>query len=134
MPRSERSNQTYTITNNSQKRCYNCNATGHFSRNCPVRGRAVPVESHGRNKDSRNTVNKKVATIVPEKSVVEKQDKVAELHQALKQAEMEESLKEAATTTIHVVSPGEKNENNTITFGPTLTTEVSVEGRTVGHQ
>ena len=30
MPRGERSNRTYTITNNSQKRCYNCNATGHF--------------------------------------------------------------------------------------------------------
>ena len=44
---------------------------------------------------------------------------------------MEEPLKEAETTMIHVVSPGEKNENNTITLGPTLTTEISVEGRTV---
>jgi len=26
----------------TQKRCYNCNATGHLSRNCPLRGRAAP--------------------------------------------------------------------------------------------
>ena len=53
------------------KRCYNYNTTGHFSRNCPVRGRAVPAESHGRsnhNKSSRDTGSKKIATIVSENS------------------------------------------------------------------
>lgn len=37
----------------SEKRCYNCNGLGHISRNCPVRGRAAPVESRQR-KDQPN--------------------------------------------------------------------------------
>ena len=49
LPRSDRTGQTYQLPNNNQKRCYNCDATGHFSKNCPVQGRGIPVESQGRN-------------------------------------------------------------------------------------
>ena len=69
LPRNERTIQGFNTIN--QKRCYNCNATGHFSRNCPVHGCAVPAESHGRsnhNKSSRDTGSKKVATIISENS------------------------------------------------------------------
>ena len=135
LPRGDRTGQAYQYANNNQKRCYNCNATGHFSRNCPVRGRAAPVESRGRNNSNqgpRNSEAKKVATIVPEnsKTQTERQEKIAELREALKQAEIEESLKDASTM-INVLSPAKGNENDNITLGPTLTSEVTIEGKTV---
>ena len=97
---------------------------GHLSRNCPVPGRAVSVESHG--EGSKGNETKKMATIVPERMLKEKQDKVAELHQALKQAEIEETLDEAGTT-MYVLSPDEGNEKVAVTLGPTLTSEVLVD-------
>ena len=72
-----------------------------------------------------------MATIVPEKSKIqtEGKKKIAELHEALKQAEIEESLKEASTM-INVLSPDKGKKNDNITLGPTLTTEVTVDGKT----
>ena len=135
LPRGDKTGQAYQYANNNQKRCYNCNATGHFSRNCPVRGRAAPVESRGRNNSNqgpRNSEAKKVATIVPEnsKTQTEGQEKIVELREALKQAEIEESLKDASTM-INVLSPAKGNKNDNITLGPTLTSEVAIEGKTV---
>ena len=126
LPRNERKVQGFNAIN--QKRCYNCNATGHFSRNCPVRGRAVPAESHGRsnhNKSSRDTGSKKVATIVSENSKAQNEGK--ERITALRKAEIDESLKESSTM-INVLSSIEGNKNE---VGPTLTAEVEVEGKTV---
>lgn len=94
--------------------------------------RAVPAESQGRNnndKSSRNSEPKKVATIVSENQKTQNkgQERIAELRQALKQAEIDESLKEASTM-IHVLSPTGGNDND---VGPTLTSEVVVEGKAV---
>ena len=107
LPRNERTVQSNNSIN--QKRYYNCNATGHLSRNCPVCGCAILAESHGRsnhNRSSRDTECKKVATIVSEilKAQNEGKERIAELCEALKQAEIEESLKESSTM-IHVLSP-----------------------------
>ena len=63
LPRNERNVQGYNIIN--QKRCYNCNATGYLSRNCPIR----TCRSHRRsnhNRSSRDAESKKVATIISE--------------------------------------------------------------------
>ena len=68
---------------------------------------------------------------MPEKITEEGKNKIAELRQALKKAEIEESLKEATSTMINVLNPDKGSRNNTITLGFTLTTEVSVEGRTI---
>ena len=135
LPRGDRTGQTYQYASNNQKRCYNYNATGHFSRNCPVRGCAAPVESRGRNNSNQGTRKseaRKVATIVPEnsKTQTEGQEKIAELREALKQAKIEESLKDASTM-INVLTPAKGNKNDNITLGLTLTSEVAVEGKTV---
>ena len=105
-----------------------CNRT--FSRNCPVRGRAVPAESHGRsnhNKSSRDTGSKKVATIVSKNSKAQNEGKerITELCEALRKAEIDESLKESSTM-INVLISIEGNKNK---VGPTLTAEVEVEGK-----
>ena len=89
LPRNDRTVQGFNTIN--QKRCCNCNTTGHFSRNCPVRRHAVPTESHGRsnhNKSSRDTGSKKVATIVSENSKAQNEGKerISELCEALKQS------------------------------------------------
>ena len=129
-PVNERTVQGFNTIN--QKRCYNCNATRHFSRNCPVRGCAVPAESHGRsnhNKSPRDTGSKKVATIVSENSKAQNEGKerITELCEALRKAEIDESLKQSSTM-INVLSSIEGNKNE---VGPTLTAEVEVEGKTV---
>ena len=36
----------------NQKRCFNCNATGHFAKNL---GRGAPVESQGKNNSSKSS-------------------------------------------------------------------------------
>ena len=54
----------------------------------------------------------------------------AELHEALKQARIEQSLKDASTM-INVLSPAKGNKNGDITLGLTLTSEVAVEEKSI---
>ena len=42
-------------------RCYHCHGTAHFQKNCPMRGRAAPEESRGRNSGA---APKRVAALV----------------------------------------------------------------------
>ena len=56
---------------------------------------------------------------------------ISKLCQSLKKAEIGEYLKEVTSTMINVLNPDKGSRNNTITLGSTLTTKVSVEGRTI---
>ena len=38
-----------TRQQDQRERCYICNKPGHFTRNCPIKGRGAPVESKGKN-------------------------------------------------------------------------------------
>ena len=114
--------------------CYNCRGSGHFSKNCPKRGRAVPHEARGHYTGGGKAQN--VATIVVSESsvtpgthveaeILRKKEKASQLRQELQEAELEESLAEAMTT-MRVLTAGEEQRDTEL--GPTLTTTVLVEG------
>ena len=80
-----------------------------------MKGQVAPIESRGKhpgfpgqrnnNQGPKNSEVKKVVTIVPEnsKTQTEGQEKIAKLNEALKQADIEESLK-GVSTMINVLS------------------------------
>ena len=80
-------------------RCFTCRGTGHFAKNCPLRGQVAPEESCGRSV-VRNTQQKSATmkNIVVNSEQEEKADqpkdkceRVMELHRVLQEAELEES-------------------------------------------
>ena len=104
----------------SGPKCYSCRGHGHIAKNCPVKGRAAPTESPGNRR----------ATTTSSLHVTAGQDhgssaRVEELRCALREAELEEAIS-TVSTIIHSVEPDEKKE--TLTLGPTLTTDPTIEG------
>ena len=113
-------------------RCYQCHSSGHFAKNCPMRGRGAPAESRGRNAGAgRRDAQKKVATIVVSDEVEKetelrcRRQRVAELRRALQEAEVDEYLSEVVAT-MRVLKTGEREDESTL--GPTLAKEVLFEG------
>ena len=97
-----------------EKRCYHCNGTGHFVKNCPMRRRALPSESRGH--------TKRVSALTST------QQRIATLRNKLEQEELKASLENEKATMQVVLAQGKQPK---IVLGPTLTTTVCVEGQSV---
>ena len=114
------------------KRCYSCNGTGHFQKNCPLKERGDPVEAPGTGqsfKKDRMTAN------LHGNAVQQAQDRVTQLRRDLMAAEREESIAKAAVTT-HVLQGGtnqvqggtNQGADRGPTLGPTLKVKALIEG------
>ena len=97
-----------------EKRCYHCNGTGHFAKNCPMRRRALPSESRGH--------TKRVSALTST------QQRIATLRNKLEEEELKASLENEKTTMRVLLAQGKQPK---IVLGPTLTTTVCVEGQPV---
>ncbi len=109
-------------------RCYHCHGTGHFQKNCAMRGRAALEESRGR---SSGASPKRVAALVAtdEQDIdhdrKQKQQRVVDIRRALQEAELDESLSEVVAT-MRVLKSANGDEGNSL--GPTLSACVDFEG------
>ena len=74
--------------------CFHCRGTGH----CPVHSRVAPVEARGHSDRANYKVSQKVATLAidnkkwPKHEKKQEHDKVVDLHWALQETELEETL------------------------------------------
>jgi len=104
-----------------------CNQIGHFARNCPLKGRAVPPESRGRTIPLKDTT----AASLQEEPVSNPtvQDEIAELRRKFQLAEVRETLaKVSATNDALHKDAAELDEKDNPTLDPTLTSAVYLEG------
>ena len=109
-------------------RCYHCHGTAHFQKNCPMRDRAAPEESRGRNSGA---APKRVAALVVTDELdidhdrKQKQQRVVDLRRALQEVEVDESLSEVVAT-MRVLKSANGDEGNSL--GPTLSACMEFEG------
>ena len=104
-------------------RCYHSHGTGHFQKNCPLRGRAAPEESRGRNSGAgQKDTQRRVAALVadPDRDHQQKQERVMELWRALQEAEV---------ATVRVLKSA--NGKDGTSLGPTLPAEVELKGNPI---
>ena len=108
------------------KRCYSCNGTGHFQKNCPFKEHSDPVETPGTWQSSRRD---RMTANLQGDAVQEVQDKVAQLWRDLMTAEREESITKAVTTPVLQSDLGTKNTDTSQgpILEPTLKVKASVE-------
>ena len=119
----------------ASNQCYHCHGTGHFQRNCPLRGRAAPEEVPGHNPGAESkTTPKRVAALVATGDTdlhldrQRKQERVLELRRALQEAEFDESMSDAVAT-MRVLKSANGDKRNSL--GPTLSAHVEFEGSPV---
>ena len=110
------------------KRCYSCNGTGHFQKNCPLKEHSDPVETPGTGQSSNK---ERITANLQRNTLQQAQDKVAQLRRELMAAEREESVTKAAVTT-HVLQSYPETKKSSAsggpTLGPTLKVKASVKG------
>ena len=110
------------------KRCYSCNGTGHFQKNCPSKGRSEPAEVSGMGQTSKKD---QMTANLQGDAIQQAQDKVAQLWRDLMAAEREESIAKAAVTTYVLqgdLGTKDMDGNRGPTLGPTLKVKASIEG------
>ena len=124
-------------TEETEKQCFHCKGFGHIRPNYPLQGRALPVESQSRGgwtAGKKVGGHKSVNALVPDveqagnPAAEQRLTKVEELRQALREAELEESLAKAATT---MDALGVSTGREKAPLGPTLHAVVMFEGMPV---
>ena len=108
-------------------RCFNCNAIGHISRNCPRQRRQE--EARGRNLQPYPPRSEaRMAAVVPgtQASTLEVPQTTVSQHSDTQENSALDSALNTITATMHGLTSA--NQKPGLKLGPTLTTEVEIEG------
>ena len=108
-------------------RCFNCNAIGHISRNCPRQRRQE--EARGRNLQPYPPRSEaRMAAVVPgtQASTLEIPQTTVSQHSDTQENSVLDSALNTITATMHGLTSA--NQKPGLKLGPTLTTEVEIEG------
>ena len=109
-------------TSKSEQRCYNCNGTGHYARECPYRGRGAPTEAKGRSSNPTNKQHKVVSMLQAQPNQQTKQ------HATGEDTEGDNKVGAAVSqvmATMHGIQPSSKTPAK---LGPTPTGDVLLDG------
>ena len=113
--------------------CFHCHGTGHFARECPLKGRADPKEAKGRGgppkgadqRQQKGGSSKVAALTTVHESGETPQQCIERLRRELHEAEVAEALERVTTTMRVLKSPGKTN------IGPAVSASMEVEGAMV---
>ncbi len=109
-------------------RCFHCGVTGHYARQCPQRGRTRPGETLGRGQShSRGSMVAQVGSHEDgQASPQSATERVSDLQQRLRQAELDEALTRVTATMHGIVPDGAAGH---VELGPIPTSMVTLQGK-----
>ena len=123
--------RSQTRQQKSSRGCFSCGGTGHFGRDCPLRGRGAPVEAPGKSNSPSSSKGQESGPSPPKKSPGvgldrpgEKEEPDCESVYSGSQSPLDpipEALREA-------VARMHGNQTDPQPVGPVLTSEVRVDG------
>ena len=124
----QRSRQTQRFPRNTNA-CFSCGGTGHFSRDCPLKGRGAPSEARGKSGSSKSSKSPGVSMLQAEMEPGMRQT-VHSRDQECDVLASDEVVNDAVSPVVARMHGIEADSTDQTPLRPIPTSEVEVEGLT----